>query len=144
MVSLKSLTKDAYFRKNGAIKYQKTLYGKQWEHWPTHHFVFAYDSSSLKSTLDNLNELQINSLVESRIDCVCVLNKGVILNRMPDGNVAALPTSESSLAFVETEKALLLFYTLVSVILNQAEMDYFNVLPYLQKMEFPNSSSKAN
>lgn len=138
MLSLKSLNKDpgAYFKKNGIIQNQKTLYGKQWEYWPTHHFVFAYDSNSLKSIVDNLNELQSNSSVEKRIDCICVLNKGVILNRTPDGNVSALPTNESSLAYFETDKALLLFYTMVSVILNQAEMDYFNILPYLGKMEF--------
>jgi len=136
MLSLKSLIKEAYFKKKGVIQYQKTLYGKQWEHWPAHHFVFAYDSNSLQSIVDNLNVLQNNSPLEKRIDCICVLNKGVILNRTPDGNVSALPTAESSLAYIETAKPLLLFYTMVSVILNQAEMDYFNVLPYLRNMKF--------
>lgn len=135
MVSVKSLTKEAYI-KNGVFQYQRTLYGKQWEHWPTHHFVFSYDSNSLKSILDNLNKLQRSDPVEKRIDCICVLNKGLILNKTGDGNVSALPTFETSLAYIETEKALLLFYAIISEVLNQADMDYFTVLPYLGKMEF--------
>jgi len=57
-----------------------------------------------------------------RIDCVCVLNRGVILNQVQDGTFDALPQPGSRLGYRETERALLLFYALISRCVFQAQI----------------------
>jgi hypothetical protein len=136
MKSVKSLEKSSYFKTRGPIKESHSLYGKEWEFWPTHHFIFAYESNELGSIVQNLRGLQATDEVHQRIDCICVLNKGVILNQEADGSVSALPTPSSKAAACITTKALLLFYSLMSIILNQASMSPFNLKPYLGKMIF--------
>jgi len=138
MKSVKALpkTKTAFFRPAGAIVYSNTLYGTDWEYWPIHYFIFAYDSPSLESVLSNLMHLQNNEEVHNRIDLVCVLDKGVIVNRGRDGTFSALPTPGSTAVASATTKPLLFFYTLISMILNQARMDNFNLKPYLARMRF--------
>ncbi|MDA2933254.1 hypothetical protein MYX82_02810 [Acidobacteria bacterium AH-259-D05] len=136
MKSVKTLSKKAYFKKSRVIHYTHNLYGRKWEHWPTHYFVFAYDSPGLDSVLANLNELQAHDEVHERIDTICVLDKGVILNQGQDGMFAALPTPGSRGIASHTHKPLLFFYVLMSIVLNQASMDYFNLLPYVQRMKF--------
>ena len=67
MLSVKSLTKKAYFGQKGVIISTHTLYGKEWDYWPIQHFVFAYDSTGLDSVLDNLNTLQNTDEIHKRI-----------------------------------------------------------------------------
>lgn len=136
MKSVKALSKTAFFKQGGFIYHTYTLYGREWDYWPIQHFVFAYDSSSLDSVLMNLIELQGSEEVHKRIDSICVLDKGVILNRGQDGMFSALPSLGSTTVANPTMKPLLFFYALISVVLNQARMDYFNLLPYLQRMRF--------
>lgn len=136
MQSVKSLTKKAYFNQKGAIITTHTLYGKEWDHWPIQHFVFAYDSTGLDSVLDNLNSYQGSNEIHKRIDAICVLEKGVILNQGPDGMFSALPVPGSKAVANFTSKSLLLFYALISVILNQASMKSFNLMPYIKEMSF--------
>jgi len=136
MKSVKTLSKSAYFKKSGAIQYTHNLYGREWEHWPTHYFIFAYDSPGLDSVLANLNELQAEDKVHGRIDMICVLNRGVILNQDKDGMFAALPSPGSMSVASHTNKPLLFFYVLMSIILNQASMDSVNLLPYTQGIRF--------
>lgn len=137
MKSVKTLTKKAFFEEKGVIKRTNTLYGTEWNYWPIHHFVFAYDSHGLDSVLDNLNHLhlQASEPVDKRIDMICVLDKGAILNQLTDGRFSALPAPGSRTVVSHTKKPLLLFYTLISVILNQAHMNYFNLLPYIGDMK---------
>jgi hypothetical protein len=135
MQSVKSLSKRAYFDELGAIRHTHTLYGKEWNNWPTHHFVFAFDSISLATLKDNLDELQKNQLVWERIDSIYVLEKGVIVNVARDG-FSALPSQGSLTVVSLTNKPLLFFYTLLSMILNQAAMKNFNIQPYLGKIRF--------
>ena len=136
MQSVKSLVKKAYFEEKGVIAHTHTLYGREWDHWPIHHFVFAYDSSGIDSVLNNLNSLQASNELHKRIDTICILEKGVILNQGTDGMFSALPVPGSKAIVSHTSRALLLFYTLISVILNQASMRPFNLLPYLKDMSF--------
>jgi len=136
MDSVKSLEKKAFYRSNGAIKHTKNLYGKGWDHWPINYFVFAFDSNSLNSIYENMNTVQNNEHVHKRIDCICVLEKGVIANKQPDGLIHVLPMEGSSLVYSETTKPLLFFYTLISSILNQADMDYFQFPLYLGDIKF--------
>lgn len=136
MLSVKSLTKKAYFDQKGVIISTHTLYGREWDYWPIHHFVFAFDSTGIDSVLDNLNTFQNSNEIHKRIDTVCVLEKGVILNQGPDGMFSALPVPGSRTVASSTSKPLLLFYALISVILNQAIMKPFNLMPYVGKMSF--------
>jgi hypothetical protein len=77
-----------------------------------------------------------NLPVHSRIDCTCVLNKGVICNRYPDGQISALPASNSTILPIFTARALLLFYALMSSNLFQAQMPFFQIYNYLSKVHF--------
>jgi len=91
MKSVKSLSKKAFLKPKGVISHTNTLYGKEWDFWPIHYFVFAYNSTGLDSVLDNLNNYQQADDIPKRIDAICVLEKGVILNQGPDGMFSALP-----------------------------------------------------
>ncbi len=136
MKSVKTLTKKAFFERKGVIREKNRLYGTERSYWPINHFVFAYDSQVLDSVLCNLNNLQANEPIDKSIEMICVLAKGVILNRLTNGFFSALPEPESTTVASHTEKPLLLFYALMSLILNQAHMNYFNLLPYLGDMKF--------
>ncbi len=136
MTSCKSLVKNAYFYKKGSIKETHTLFGKGWPHCPLTYFVFAFDSVSLDSLVTILNHHNSSGEIHQRIDSVCVLDKGVILNQLGSGFISALPEPGSKLISYPTEQSLLLFYCIVSVILNQVSMPPLNVKPYLQNMVF--------
>lgn len=136
MKSVKSLSKKAFFKPKGVISHTNTLYGKEWDFWPIHYFVFAYNSTGLFSVLDNLNNYQQADDIPKRIDAICVLKKGVILNQGPDGMFSALPEPGSKAIASSTSKPLMLFYALISVILNQANMNFFNLMPYIKNMKF--------
>lgn len=136
MQSVKALKKIAYFARKGVIVTTKTLYGKEWDCWPIQHFIFAFDSPGLDSVLNNLNAYQSTNEIHKRIDSICVLEKGVILNQSQDGMFSALPVLGSKLVASFTSKPLLLFYATISVILNQADMNSFNLMPYIKEMKF--------
>jgi len=136
MRSVKELEKVAFFQPNSEIIETKNLFGKEWSHWPVTHFVFAFDSPGLDSVLSNLQGLESGLEVHKRIDTVCILGKGVILNQASDGALTALPTPDTRLMASLTDKQLLLFYTLISIVLNQANMNPFNIHPYLGEIRF--------
>ena len=136
ILSVKSLTKKEYCNQKGVIIYTHSLCGKEWDHWPIQHFVFAYNSTGLESVLTNLDSYQNSNDIHKRIDTICVLEKGVIVNQGPDGMFSALPVPGSQAVVSGTSKPLLLFYTLISVILNQASMKPFNLMPYIKNMSF--------
>lgn len=138
MKSVRALQKTAYLAESGPIVSTKIMYGRSWDIWPTNYFVFAFDSDPL----DNLSSILANwytrdSLPEwSRIDTTCVLNRGVILNQSKKGEFDALPTPGSIVGHYETERALLLFYALISRYIFQAEIPPFRFTDYLGKLEF--------
>lgn len=137
MESVKALEKKAYFLPRGAIVTTHILYGRNWDnYWPIQYFIFAFDSTRLDSVLGNLNTFQNKNEIDKRIDSICVLEKGVILNQLSDGIYSALPEPDSKLVVSPTSKPLLLFYTEISVILNQAVMKPFNLVPYIKEMQF--------
>lgn len=136
MKSVKELEKKAFFKAKGVIHEEHTLYGKGWNHWPTLFFVFAYESATLETLKAELDKLQEEDPPERRIDMICSLERGVILNKLEDGKISALPTPESQTFAVDTEHSLLLFYTMASIVLNQAKVPVFNVLPYIGDVIF--------
>lgn len=136
MTSCKSLAKHAYFYNRGAITQTISLFGKEWQHFPLSYFVFAFDSVGLDSLVSNLNQHNSSCEIHQRIDSVCVLDKGVILNQLQTGFISALPEPGSRLISYPAEQSLLMFYAVISVILNQVSMPHFNIQPYLQNMVF--------
>jgi hypothetical protein len=135
MQSVKDLKKIAFFPTVGLIVNNINMYGKEWNYWPIQHFVFAFDSPKLESVLINLNTYQNKNEIHKRIDSICVLEKGVVLNQSQDGMFSALPSPGSKSVF-STLKPLLLFYAIMSANLNQAWMNPFNLLPYIKEMKF--------
>jgi len=136
MRSTKSLVKKAYFEEKGPITHTHTLFGREWDHWPLNYFVFAYNSASIDSVLSNLTSIQASDEVHQRIDSICILERGVILNQGANGMFYALPSPGSKVMASHTTRPLLLFYALTSIILNQATMRSFNLMPYLKDMSF--------
>jgi hypothetical protein len=73
----------------------------------------------------------------SRIDCVGVLDKGVIFNRYSGKeSYGALPKPDSDLVVNQTNRSLLLFFSLIAHYLNQAEMPNFRFLDYIKHLSF--------
>ena len=138
MESVRMLKKTAYFKPTGAISYSVKLYGSEREIWPINYYVFAYDSINLMTLAKHIHKRhQIRELPEhSRIDTVCVLDKGVICNQLAYGILNALPEPGSDLYVCETARALLLFYALTSRYFNQARLPNFRFSDYLGKMTF--------
>lgn len=141
MKSVRSLKKKAYFKPETYSPFF-TFYGQKWEIWPINYFVFAANSVGLENLADLIYEKhQSAQLPEwSRIDTVCVLNKGVIANAEVKERVAgplnALPYSTSHLVAFPTSRALLLFYTLISHILHQARLPVFRITDYTNQLSY--------
>jgi len=136
MESVRNLKKTAYFKPSGPIIYKDNLYGSEWEIWPVNYYVFAYDSIDLLTLAAHIDKTHQNKKLPeySRVDIVCVLDKGVILNMYTDGKLGALPQPNSKLYVSTTTRSLLLFYTLTSHYFNQARLPNFRFLDYLGNM----------
>jgi len=138
MQSVRSLEKKAYIKPTGVITHTLNMYGKEWDIWPLNYFVFAFDSTgltALASSLDQRHRAE-NRPEWSRIDSICVLNRGVICNRRPDGLIDALPQPGSRVVVVETDQALLLFYVLIAHYANQVTLPPFELVHYLRDIHF--------
>lgn len=138
MRSVKHLQKAAYIPENNLIVRSVNMYGQEWRIWPVNYFVFAYEGANLMSIAQRLQDLtNVNAAtLPSRIDMVCILDRGVICNRLADGSFDALPTPTSNLFVCNTTKSLLLFYTLVSRYFNQTWLPSFRFRDYLGEMTF--------
>lgn len=137
MESVRKLRKAAYHPGKGLFT-TVDLYGRSWDIWPVNYYVFAFDSIDIYTLEREIGDRhRENQLPEhSRIDAVCVLNKGVVYNEHPDGTVSALPIPGSRVTGYETRQALLLFYSIISNYLFQTWMPDFRFKNYLGKMTF--------
>jgi hypothetical protein len=136
MKSVRQLQKKAYHKMTiDDIIYTYGLYGQSHPIPPITYYVFAFDSIALSDLRDYINTIHTQEQlpVHNRIDSVCVLNKGVIYNRLKNDVYSALPEPDSVLVSHETGKPLLLFYTLIMHYLCQSDMPNFNFIEYLGK-----------
>ncbi len=113
MLSLKRLQRTAHVPMG--VAYHPIVYGTQWDYWPTNYLVLAFDSISLETLAERLRAATIDRdlAVDQRIDMICVLDKGVIMNRHPDGGLDPLPMPGSNLTVIRSdppERALFTFY----------------------------------
>jgi len=137
MESVRALEKKAFYP-SGDILRDTNNYGQEWTDWPINYYVFAFDSiklETLKLYVDQYHSNN-NSPPEKRIDTICVLGKGLVLNRDSDGSFSACPSPSSQTMHTYTQKELLLFYTLISHFLLQATMRNFRFIDYVRNMRF--------
>lgn len=94
--------------------------------------VFAFSSTTSLSTLRrNLNDLNSNVELGNRINIVCVLDKGLLVNISPDKKILIHSTNTSQLASVYTgEDSLLMFYLLLMDYLNTSSVVPPNLMLY--------------
>jgi len=135
MESVRALKKSAYILDAG-IERGHTMYGKAWDIWPINYYVFAFDSINLVTVAETLIQQTAFFPLERRVDMVCVLGNGVMINQLANGTFNALPEPGSEVKVKLTEKALLLFYTLASRYFFQAAMPMFRFLDYLGSISF--------
>jgi hypothetical protein len=138
MRSIKQLQKTAHQPENSLITLSVNMYGQEWPIWPVNYYVFAFEGADLISIAERLQQLTIDSALApaSRVDMVCILDRGVICNRTTEGGFDALPTPTSSLFVCNTTKSLLLFYSLASRYFNQSWLPSFRFTDYLGEMNF--------
>lgn len=136
MDSVRNLEKKAFYTETDIPPF--SLYGRTWDHWPINYFVFAFDSIGLDTLVSNINEIQTNDSrnPEQKIDMICVLDKGVIHYTDDGDDYCITPKSTSQLQAAKTSKSLLLFYSLISRLLNQMNMKKFTFTPYISEIDF--------
>jgi hypothetical protein len=85
--SVKQMTKRAFFTEGVPRPVPISLYGEKWtipeRDFPPLGFCFAYDSVDLKTLRDCLQELDEGAPAWNKIDVICCLSKGLILNGEP-------------------------------------------------------------
>ena len=138
MKSVKDLKKSSYVRPLGMVKTVYIDYGKECDILPIHYFVFALDSMKLTTIADELakKNQKYNREVSKRVDCICVLNKGVILNQFKNGKLSGFPEPDSVMIVSLTKKPLLFFYRLISNRLFQYSMPAFLFDGYTEKIRY--------
>jgi hypothetical protein len=72
---------------------------------------------------------------------MCILDRGVYLNLTQDGKFDSLPSFTSGPVYVATDQSLLLFYTLVAHLMNQARMPNFRFNDYIGKIDWNRQDS---
>jgi len=118
MDSVKKLDKSAYFSEP-AVDFN--MYGKNLSIFPTLYFVFAYESAQLGTVSRAFNDQQKTHDYDKRVDALCVLEKGVVLNYDPFiDKVDALASPATSFVGYDSKNALCLFYLLISRYMLQA------------------------
>lgn len=137
MYSVRDLEKKAFYEE-GAIKCPTENYGQSWKDWPINYFVFAFNSTSLKTIAQQINDYHIKYALppERRIDMVCVLGKGLVVNQTDEPAMNACPNATSTLKYIETKKEILLFYGLMSQYFLQVYMRKFNFIYYIKEISF--------
>ena len=143
MKSIRALKKRAFYKKEDGFPEDDlkihTLYGKKWKYWPIHYFVFAFQTTHSLTRLRRYMERKNNkeSLpLWKRIDTSCILSKGVICNQYPDKTVEAWPDKNTKLISILTHRSLLMFYSLVSGCLNQAQLPNFKLSIYTDHIPY--------
>lgn len=129
MNSVRMLKREAYYPSGYAF----LTYGVSSDIYLTNYFIFAFDSIDLWTIAHAMDAKHESEKMQpqSRIDMICILEKGVICNGANE-MMQALPETESELVILENATtALLVFYILMSDILNQAIPSRLNLRKYL-------------
>lgn len=116
--SLKSLDRSAYYVRDSLIVDSTTMYGQVWERTPPPpmYFVFAFEGPSLETVAEALTETETGIPYHRRIDLVCILDKGMVVNADPvGGGYDTVPgPGKIRRGHATAEHALFLFHILAS------------------------------
>lgn len=130
MTSVKSLDKSAYYPHVGIVN-SINMYGKTYQYFPTLYFLFTYNAGDLGAVASAFSALLHPLDVDKRLDCACILSKGVLVNQKPDGVIDGIPGPGTNLRGYPTENALLLFYLLMTRFLFQAQIRPIELQKYI-------------
>ena len=131
MTSVKLLDKSAYYPQAWPIKMIMNMYGRTYDHFPTLYFLFAHEAGDLAAVAATFGALVSQFEVDKRLDCACILNKGVLVNWTPSGMIDGIPGPGTTLRGYQTENALLLFYLLMTRFVFQAQMRPIELTRYM-------------
>jgi hypothetical protein len=133
MLAVKELKKEAYFPTSLTANVF-SQYGLSARRWPVQFFVFAFESDELETVYRHVEALNAKQPLYKRIDMVCVLDKGLIVNVGQEG-LQPVPLPHTQLITKQTDKALLTFYALVAGLLAQASTEPVCIHPYLKHIQ---------
>jgi len=131
---VKRFPKTAYEPQSGPVIRCSSIYDQEWEFFPTLGFVFAYDSIGLDRLRQQLDELQADAAVYHRIDLVCVLKKGAILNwDDSSGMLNHTPNKSTRLRAMQSDNPLLILTVFLQQLLQSAWTPKFRIKDYLKE-----------
>lgn len=123
MKSIKTLDKSAFLNTDTVIQTNVNMFGEQLPLFPTLYFVFAFESADVNTYLNPLTTALEALPLSQRIDCICLLDRGVFANHTFDPfQLDAAPTPGSQLLPAFTEHSLLMWFLLISNYLLQAQL----------------------
>ncbi|TLP92232.1 hypothetical protein FEF26_14965 [Nesterenkonia salmonea] len=136
--TLKSLDRSAYYlpeKLPGQIQLdeKQKAYGTEYDVIPPMYFLFAFEGSAVTSFAQRLEDRQKDLPVDKRVDLVCVMEDGVVVNVTTRGQIDTLPSPGSHLTGYKTEHALFLFHMLVSRYLLQVKIPDIALQRYIPK-----------
>jgi len=133
---IKKMPKLAFEPQAGTVVNTSTIYDKEWNYFPTTGFVFAYDSIALPTLRDKLTEIQKSEPNFAKIDIVCILNKGLIINVENTGMITHSANLKTELKAIESENPLLLTTVLIQQLLLSGWMPKFRIQDYFKNIEY--------
>lgn len=133
MQSVKSLEKRAYHRPivPDPITSTYRLYGQELENFPIIYSLLAFESSSWENLIPAMLAYNDTLAPARRVDHTCLLDKGVIANRTPEGQFDAIPNDQTRSMGLPTEHALLMWYIFIQRLYSQATSKPINMHAYL-------------
>jgi len=131
MNAVKRLQKLAFHQTiNNTIIKNTTIYGIEQSIWPLQFYIFAYESDGLDTLLSHVARLNASQPLSRQIDCVCVLDKGLLVHAGPEG-LQPLPMPNTQMIAKNSAKPLLTFYALLAHLYGQAFTKPIAIHPYL-------------
>lgn len=133
MQSVKNMQKTAYHRPLTPPFISETynMYGQELDSFPVIYSLFAFESSSFENLIPDFRLLNDTLAPSDRIDHACLLDKGVIGNRTPQGQLDAIPSPDTHSTGLNTEHALLTWYLFIQRLYSQAKSKPISMHSYL-------------
>jgi hypothetical protein len=123
MQSVKTLDKSSFIDQDTAIQTWVQVYGGKYKLFPTMYFVFAYEvkGKDVPQIWDKLLPLQDSAPLDQRVDCLCFLNQGLLVNQKQHPfRIEAIPSPGSEFMPAIPKNPLLVWYLLITAFLFQA------------------------
>ena len=113
------------------------LYDRQWDHFPTFGAIFAYDSKELGELAKSMNSSCADKPPHERVDLVCILKHGCIVNRvLADGTIDMCPSSRTEYRAVVTDNPLMLTTVFLQEVFSAAWSRPIKLVEYLKEVSY--------